>query len=152
MLCGRKGVFSALEHYFNNCSNNDKKFFTCILFIHKPRHIWPRFSCLGFRPPETQGLPFLGGNNSMARTPTGAPAEQLNLTMVESTGQQTGLWRAKTLANISHPVPGTAPGHHMSLALVLNTQIKYFQFSSHNRPKGRRACYNPHLITEEPKI
>ena len=102
-------IYLFLEHYFNNCNNNDKKFFTFILFIHRPRHIRLHFCCLGFQPPETQGLPFLRGNNSMAWTPTGAPAEQINLTMAESTGDQTGLWRTEMLANSSHRVPGIAP-------------------------------------------
>ena len=145
-------LFSALEHYFNNCNNSDKKFFTFILFIHKSRHSRLHFCYLGFQPPETQGLPFLSGNNSTAGTPTGAPAEQTNLTMAESTGDQTGLWGQKCSPTFHILCQALLQVHRMSLALVLNTQVKYFQFSFHNRPKGRRACYNPHLITEEPQI
>lgn len=122
VLCGHRGVARALEHYFNNSNREDMKFFTFILFIHKPAPIQLHFWCPGLQPPERLRLLFLSRNNSVALTPTCALAAQIKPNCGWGSRWPPVLWRAeKGSPAFPHPVPGLLCVHHRHWALYFST-------------------------------
>lgn len=149
MLHGHKGVFSALEHDFNNCNNNDIK----MLHFHP---LYPQ-TCTYSAASLLSWAP--------ASWNAGAATSQWEQCHSSDTYRCSG-WTDKPNCGWGYRSPRcaledrNACQHSISCALstshVLSFSTLVLRVSTSDLVLtinlGRRTCYFPHFIAEEPKI